>query len=167
MSTIVHATRRGWVYAPFTCEHCGHQDQGAVRMQMSAGAQTGLLQDLDDTRDLAMGTAHGNMEQAGDELIALSPCPSCGLRDDLAVRTFHAKAKPWLAGGGVLLAVGLAGVAYLASKDELFMGLVATSPVVLIGAIALLVGLAKRLRALPKGAAFRSVDPRPWAHLNP
>lgn len=101
MSTVVHATRRGWVYSPFSCEHCGHQDQGAVHLKVSAGAQTGLLQDLDDTRDLAMGTAHGNMEQAGDERIALAPCPECGLRDELAVKSFYAASKPWLAAKNV------------------------------------------------------------------
>ncbi|KIG13075.1 hypothetical protein DB30_00540 [Enhygromyxa salina] len=166
MPTVVHATRRGWVYAPFTCEHCGHADHGAVYMQASAGAQAGLVQDLDDSRDLALGTAHGNMEQAGDELIALAPCPGCGLRDELAVRAFVARAKPWLAGGGVLVSVGLAGAGYLASKDALFMGLVVTGPLLLIGVVALVVGLAKRLRSLPGGVVFRSVDPRPWAGLH-
>lgn len=167
MTTVVHATRRGWVYSPFTCEHCGHHDQGAVHLKVSAGAQTGLLQDLDDTRDLAMGTAHGNMEQAGDELIALAPCPACGQRDELAVKSRHAKATPWLAGGGIFLVVGLAGVGYLASKNELFLGLFVTGPLLVIGLIALLLGAAKRLRALPKGVVFRSVDGRPWASTSP
>jgi hypothetical protein len=161
-TVVVNVTRRGWVYSPFTCEHCGHQDQGAVFMTSSAGAQTGLLQDLDDTRDLARGTAQGTMDQAGDELIALSPCPKCGKRDELAVKSFHRKATPWLAGGGVFVGFGALGLAHLASKGELAMGLFATGPVLLLGLVALLVGVVKRLRRLPSSAVFRSVDPRPW-----
>jgi hypothetical protein len=46
------------------------------------------------------------------------------------------------------------------------MGLFATSPLILLGAIAMIVGLAKRLRPLPTGVVFRSLDPRPWAHLS-
>jgi len=163
--THVTATRRGWVYAPFTCEHCGHQDQGAVRLQVSAGTQTSMLQDLDDARDQAMGTAHGNMEQLGDELIALAPCPSCGKRDELAVKNQLRKATPWLAGAGLFLSLGLGGAGFLASKSEGGFGLFLMSPVLLLGTVALAVGLFKRLRRLPGGVFFRSVDPRPWAHL--
>jgi hypothetical protein len=105
------------------------------------------------------------MEQTGDAWIALAPCPSCGLRDELAVKSHYAKAMPWFAGGGVFLAVGAAGAGYLASKNELFMGLAVTAPLMLIGLIALLVGATKRLQSLPKGVVFRSVDARPWAHL--
>lgn len=166
MPTVVHTTTRGYVYAPFSCERCGHQDVGAVYMQASAAAQTGFMQDLDESRDLSRGTAHGNMEQAGDELIALAPCPGCGLRDELAVASFYAKAKPWLYGGGALLVFGLAGVGYLASKGEVEMGLFVTGPILLIGLVSTLVGVGKRMRPLPKGVTFRSVDPRPWAHLS-
>ncbi len=166
MAMIVQTTLRGYVYAPFTCEHCGHQDQGAVFIQSVAAAQTGLLQDLEDSRDLARGTAHGNMEEAGDAQIALSPCPRCGVRDELAVKTFYAKAKPWLFGGAALSLFGLGGLAWLAVEGEPEMGAFATSPVILIGLVALSVGLGKRLRSLPKSAVFRSVDPRPWAHLS-
>ncbi|MFO7567515.1 MAG: hypothetical protein R6X02_33030 [Enhygromyxa sp.] len=165
MPTVVHVKRRGWVYSPYTCEHCGHQDQGAVYMTASAGAQTGLLQDLDDSRDLAHGTAHGAMEQGGDELIALAPCPACGQRDELAVKNFQGKATPWLAGGGVFSVLGLAGLAYLGSKSELFMGAFVMGPILLIGAVALLVGAFKRLRKLPGGVVFRSLDSRPWAGI--
>ena len=162
MPTYVTATRRGAIYSPYTCEHCGHEDQGVVFMSASASAQTGMLQGLDDTRDLAMGTATGNMDQAGDELIALAPCPKCGQRDELAVRTFYAAAKPWLGGGACFLLLSLAGVAFLASKGEEFLGMIVTAPLALIGLIALLVGLAKRLRKLPGGVVFYSVDPRPF-----
>lgn len=160
MPTVVHTTIRGYVYAPFRCEHCRHEDLGAVYMRASASAQVSLLQDRDESRDLSMGTAHGNMEQSGDALIALSPCPNCGLRDELAVKTHYDKAKPWLFGGAGFLLFGLAGVGYLASKDQLEMGMFATGPVVLIGLVAVIVGLVKRLRPLPKPAIFRSVDPR-------
>ena len=167
MNTHVTATRRGWVYAPFHCEHCNHDDQGAVRLQVSASTQTSMLQDLDDARDQAMGTAHGNMEQRGDELIALAPCPQCGKRDELAVKNHQRKANPWLAGGGVFLTVGLGGAGFLASKGEPEMGMFLMSPVILLGSIALALGLFKRLRRLPSGVFFRSVDASPWAHLGP
>ncbi|PRQ04097.1 hypothetical protein ENSA5_11450 [Enhygromyxa salina] len=167
MPTIVHTIRRGWVYSPFTCEYCGHEDQGAIHMKVGASAQVGILQDYDDTRDLAMGTAHGNMEQAGDELIALSPCPACGKRDELAVKSFYAKAKPWIGSGALFLVVGLAGAGYLASEGEPEMGLLATSPLLLIGLVVLIAGLGKRLRKLPPSAVFRSRNPEPWAHLGP
>jgi peptidoglycan/LPS O-acetylase OafA/YrhL len=162
MPTVVHVERRGWVYSPYTCERCGHQDQGAVFMKASAGAQTGLLQDLDDTRDLAHGTAHGAMEQGGDALIALAPCPACGQRDELAVKNHHRKATPWLAGGGVFSLLGVAGLAYMISKDEAEMGAFVMAPILLLGAVALLVGTVKRLRRLPGGVVFRSLDSRPW-----
>jgi peptidoglycan/LPS O-acetylase OafA/YrhL len=166
MPTVVHTTTRGYVYAPFRCEHCRHEDLGAVYMQASAAVQTSLLQDLDDSRDLSRGTAHGNMEEAGDALVALSPCPNCGLRDELAVKSHYGKAKPWLFGGAGFLLFGLAGLGYTASKGDLEMGMFATGPVVVIGLVAVVVGLVKRLRPLPKSAVFRSVDPGPWAHLS-
>jgi len=166
MPTVVHATRRGWVYSPYTCEGCGHQDQGAVYMTASAGAQTGLLQGLDDTRDLAQGTAHGAMEQAGDEHIALAACPQCGQRDELAVRSFYAKATPWLAAGGLFSTVGVGGAAYLASRGEQLMGAFVMAPIVLLGLVALAGGLIKRFKRLPGGVVFRSVDPQPWPDVS-
>ncbi|HLT38388.1 MAG TPA: hypothetical protein VK034_19010 [Enhygromyxa sp.] len=165
MPTVVHVTRRAYVYSPYSCERCGHQDQGAVYMVGKAATQTSLLQDLDDSRDVAHGTAHGTMEQGGDELIALSPCPACGQRDELAVKSFYRKATPWLAGGGLFTTLGLAGLGYLASEDELFMGVIVMSPILLIGVVTLIVGAIKRLRGLPKGVVFRSVDPRPWSGI--
>src|SRR5690554_1796894 len=167
MPTVVHVKRRGWVYSPFTCEHCKHEDQAAVYVSASAGAQTGLLQDFDDTRDLAHGTAHGAMEDGGNALIALACCPQCGVRDELATRSYYAKATPWLAGGGVFLAIGLAGAGYMASRSELFLGSFIMAPIIVIGVVALLVGVVKRFRRLPGGTvAFRSVDPGPWSGLD-
>jgi hypothetical protein len=162
MPTVVHVKRRGFVYSPYTCERCGHRDQGAVFMTASAGAQTGILQDLDDTRDLARGTAHGAMEQGGDELIALSPCPACGQRDELAVKNFYRKAQPWLTGGGVFSALGVVGLVHLGSKGEAFIGVIVMAPVLLIAVVSLAVGAFKRLRPLPTGVVFRSVDSSPW-----
>jgi peptidoglycan/LPS O-acetylase OafA/YrhL len=135
-------------------------------MKVSAGAQTNLLSDLDDTRDLAMGTAHGNMEQAGDEIIAIAPCPACGKRDPLALRSFRGQATPWLAGGGVFLGLGLIGGAYLLVKGQ-DLGLYLMSPLMILGLVILLVGAFKRFKAPPSGVFFHSVDPRPWAHLGP
>lgn len=164
MPVHVTANRRGWVYAPFQCESCQHEDQGAVYSKASAAAQTNLLQGVDETRDLAMGTAHGNMEQAGDEAIALAPCPSCGQRDELAMKSFRRRANPWLGWGGVFTALGLGGAGYLLSEGEDF-GKILMAPLIVAGLALLAVGLFKRFRPPPKGVVFYSVDPGPWAHL--
>ena len=168
MPTYVTATHRRYVYAPYTCEHCGHTDHGAVFVESSSTSQTNIVDGLDGSRDLAHGQAHGGAEDHGDEQIGLAPCPACGQRDELAVRNFRRKANGPLGGGAAFAVLALAGIAYIAYEGgEVELAIVFIGVMLGIPAVVLLaMGLFRRLRKLPgANVIFWSRDQRPWAHM--
>lgn len=155
------------MFAEYSCEHCGHTDHGAVHIRSSANATPGLAVDLDEAKDLAHGTAHGSAEDLGEEYIALSPCPVCHQRDELAVKNFRRKGAGFLGAGIFFTVAGVLGAVYVTLKAN-------ADPIAMIGAgffgvpgvVLLAIGLIMKFRKIPNhGVIFHSVDPRPWQAL--
>lgn len=167
MAYVVSATHRRFVFAEYSCEGCGHADHAAVHVRSTAGAQTGMMVDIDEAKDLAHGTAHGGAEDIGEEYIALAPCPVCHQRDELAVKNFRRKGGGFLGAGVFFTTAGIAGAIFAtvkANADE--MAMIGAGFFGVPGVVLLAIGLLMRFRKIPnRGVIFHSVDPRPWQAL--
>ncbi len=164
MPTYILATHKRYVFGPFACEACGHEDEAAIYVKSQAAQSTNLVDGFDGSKDLAHGTAHGGAEDYGDEQIALSSCPKCGKRDELAEKNFRRKGNGPLGAGIAFLVFGLLGAAFVLSQGgEMFF---AAASLVFFGipaVITLPIGLWRRFRSIPEPKViFRSVDPALW-----
>lgn len=167
MPTYTVATHKRYVFGPFACEACGHEDQAAIFVRSQASQQHNLVDGWDESADLAHGSAHGGAEESGDEQIALSPCPRCGQRDELAQKNFRRKGNGPLGAGIAFAAFALLGAGFvLAQGGESFFVVAALVFFGTPAVILLPIGLFRRFRKIPAtGVVFRSVDPRLWDQL--